>query len=336
MVFITINLPWIFALEEPGIHLIFEKKDGVYSRRALFYQDILLYSIFLNEQQRNSFKDRELTNWLLDRNRELWNDYSHYPKNRRPRSSRVEDRLDRVKANIENLIDMGLLEEGDTAPAEKGSGTVQLYKYTTDGCLLASIILSFDPNKRERANEEAYESIQTILRIEPRASYEIFHSSLHKKYKDRGVFGEFVVDRLRQSVESYSEIKTMRELQYSSLVLFHTNDAAKARPYLDLWNETFDEMPENIQELLLYDIKLSIERKMLYQAKSVKTYEEARLKFKEFPRVLAVEGYCNNCNLSYPIAANTRDYLERTNFLPNKIMSKCLQCKNISVSVPIF
>lgn len=109
---------------------------------------------------------------------ELVDYYSKPPYNHTPQSAGVENRLDRVK----DLINLGLMRETGTAPAEKG-GTrpVQLYGYTDDGRLLACLIESFDQNKREQAYNEAYDILQSILSIEPCASYEIFHSSLYKK-----------------------------------------------------------------------------------------------------------------------------------------------------------
>ena len=84
MVFITIILPCIYQLRPPAIHSIFDKDKGSYTKRALFYQDILLYSKDIKEMQKSSFKDRELTNWLLKHNLELIDDYSMAPNNRTP------------------------------------------------------------------------------------------------------------------------------------------------------------------------------------------------------------------------------------------------------------
>src|SRR5215469_446794 len=120
MVFITIILPCIYQLRPPSIHLIFEKDNGSYTKRALFYQDILLYSKDIKEMKKSSFKDRELTNWLLKHNSELVDYYSDPPYNHTPPSARVENRLDRVKVSVRDLINLGLIRETGTAPAEKG------------------------------------------------------------------------------------------------------------------------------------------------------------------------------------------------------------------------
>ena len=211
---------------------------------------------------------------------------------------------------------------------------VQLYAYTDDGRLLACLIASFDQNKREQAYSEAYDVLQSMLSIEP-ASYEIFHCSLYKKYKARGVFGEFIMDRLRESLESISEITTLGELRYSSLIIFHTNDAAKGRLYLDLWNETFNEMSPIVQELLLFHMKMEIEQRMMHRAMAPQKYEKYRMESIHLSPVLTMEGYCRNCNLGYPLLMQILDHHEKTNFLPNDpIIVECPQCKNNSLHIP--
>src|SRR5438552_14435254 len=129
-------------MRQLGIYLIVEKDNGSYTKRALFFQDILRYSIALNGIQRTSFKDRELTHWLLENNKELKNYYVDSNKHT-PRSTRVDNRLDRVKASVKDLVELGLMVETGTTPAEKG-GTrpVQLYGFTMDGHLLACLIES--------------------------------------------------------------------------------------------------------------------------------------------------------------------------------------------------
>jgi hypothetical protein len=64
----------------------------------------------------------------------------------------------------------------------------------------------------------------------------------------------------------------MRQLQYASLVIFHTDDPEKGMLHFAVWKETFNEMRSDSQELLLYGMKVDIEQRMMYQCKSPKTY----------------------------------------------------------------
>ena len=142
------------------------------------------------------------------------------------------------------------------------------------------------------------------------------------------------MDPLRESLETYLEIKTLRGL-YSSSAFFLTKDMNKRKLYLDIWDEAFNEMTAKVQELLLFDMKIGIEQQMMYSAMAPQTYEEYRLKMIQYPTLLTIEGYCKNCNLGYPMAMPVLEYHERTIFLPNEeIMVECRQCKKISVHIP--
>lgn len=143
------------------------------------------------------------------------------------------------------------------------------------------------------------------------------------------------MDRLRQSLESYSEIKTMGELLYTSLIVFRTSDASKGNLYLDLWSETFKEMSPAVQDLLLFNMKMEIEQRMAHWARAPQTYEKARLEYVQLPTMLVMEGYCKKCNLGYPLIMEVIQYHERTNFQPDDpIIGECPNCKNNSLHVP--
>ncbi len=144
------------------------------------------------------------------------------------------------------------------------------------------------------------------MNTEPRASYEIFDSVLHKKFNEVGLFGEFVIDPLRESLESYPMINTMKELEYS-IVIFRTNSAEKAKLYLDLWDEAFNEMTPDIRELLLFNMKIDIEQRMMTRAMAPQNYEKHRMQNIQKGDLLTIEGYCKNCNLGYPFTTHIRD-----------------------------
>jgi hypothetical protein len=318
-------------LKDPTIYSIVERDDsGFYTKRALLYQDILKFSALKD----GLFKDRELAKWLLSNNRYYIDYYKDTFTKKTNESNRVENILDGIKDKLDDLVYLGLL-DSSTSPAEKGFGDVRVSKCTTDGHLLECIIKSIDSRKRAEAYDEAYNILQMILKIEPRASFEIFHSALYTKYKERGLFGEFVMDRLRESLESHPGT-SMRELR-ASLVIFHTTDLEKGRLHIDLWKETFREMCAHDQELMLYGIKVDMEETMMYRCKSPRTYEEDRYDYRDSPKIVVLEAYCRNCNLGYPGALPLIEYIERTNLRPNDpIVNECPNCKRNSLIVPIL
>ncbi len=160
-----------------GIHTIVEKDEGSYTKRALFYQDILRYYFVMKETNMGPFKDRKLIYWLLKNNLELKRFYVDSDSNTSP-STRMENRLERVQRSVQDLINLGLMLEAGTAPDERGGNRpVKLYSFTPKGSLLACLIEGFVSSKREKANNEGYDVIQSVLSIDP-ASYDIFHSAL--------------------------------------------------------------------------------------------------------------------------------------------------------------
>ena len=82
---------------------------------------------------------------------------------------------------------------------------------------------------------------------------------------------------------------------------------------------------------------MDIEQRMMYQCKSPKTYEENRYKYRDNATRVVLEGYCENCNLGFPLSALLIEYIQRTNLPPNApIVNECPQCKNNSLVVPII
>jgi hypothetical protein len=146
-----------------------------------------------------------------------------------------------------------------------------------------------------------------------------------------------VIDRLRESFESTPETRNTRQLRHASLVTFHTDDAEKNTLRLSLWEETFDEMDYHIKELMLYNMKLDIEHRMMYQCKCPKIYEEGRYTYQNDIRRVVLEGYCKDCDLSQAAVSSLIEYVRRANSQPNDpIIKECPQCKNNSLIIPIL
>ena len=166
--------------------------------------------------------------------------------------------VERVKEGVQDLIRLDLMQETGSAPAEKG-GTrpVALYGYTANGRLLGCLVESFDPKQREKACNDAFNILQSALTTElskhKPPSHEKFLLTLYKKYKDRGVFEEFFMGRLKDTLEPHYEIKNKRGMwemrQHNFLITI--GDPNKLNLLGDLWEETFDEMTPDVRKLLL-------------------------------------------------------------------------------------
>ena len=168
------------------------------------------------------------------------------------------------------------------------------------------------------------------------SSYNVFASRLYAKYRERGVFGEFVIDVLRARLEdSNVKIINMKDL-FSNLGILHFTNKKKADLYSELWTETMNELDEETKKYVLQHIKLEIEGIMGEQVKYIRGFEELRFQLRDRPNILALEGVCHSCGLPSPIQIETIEYLENTKLLPNDPMFvRCRICnKDASITVP--
>lgn len=318
-------------MKDPTTFTIVERdQNGHYTRLALLYQDILKFAVFV--KQGSFFKDRELARWLLYNNQHYFNQYKNLSNKKEKEAVKVNNILyDSVKDKLEDFVMMGLLVD-DKAPASKSPHDVRVCGSTSDAELLTWLIESFDPNKREKAYDEAYSILQIKLNVRPQSSAEIFHSALYKKFKNQRLFGKFVIDPLRESLESNRRTRNIRQLRNASLVILPTNDPDNDMLHLSLWEETLSEMTPDVQDMLLYNMKLDIEHMMMYKCTYPKLYEEARYSYRSELKKVILEAYCADCKLTNCVYINTIEYLRRSNLLTNEpITHECPECKKDSL-----
>jgi hypothetical protein len=86
-----------------------------------------------------------------------------------------------MKDKLNDLVNVGLIGTLGRTKVQKGHATTPIYQY--NGLALASP-----------------------------SSYGKFNAALYKKYKDRGVFGTFVVDPLRERLDSNTHSRDIQEL----------------------------------------------------------------------------------------------------------------------------
>jgi hypothetical protein len=159
-----------------------------------------------------------------------------------------------------------------------------------------------------------------------------------KNIKKNGVFGEFVVNRLRTRLtDPQIQIMNIKEL-FMNLGILHFADKDKADLYSRLWSETMDELDEEVKEHVLQQIKLELEWEMGQQVKYIRGFEELRFQLRDRSNILALEGVCQSCGLPSPIQIETMEYLENTKLLTNDpILVRCRRCnKDASITVPQF
>lgn len=107
---LSITMRGINMKDSPSIRAIFERDEaGNYTKDALLYQNILQFSIVLEKESgggENSFKERELARWLIGYNQEFANEFKG---NKTRMNYRIENRLPRIKARLNNLVGFFLI-----------------------------------------------------------------------------------------------------------------------------------------------------------------------------------------------------------------------------------
>jgi hypothetical protein len=176
-----------------GIHSIFDKdKDGHYTKKALLYQDIIIYSI-AREKEGQIFRDKDpfrhwdLAKYLMNKNNEYINLYKDPSARHTPIKNRIENTQRRTKDKVQDLIDLGLMKKGEDVKESKGTGIIPTFIYTPAGNLFAWIIQSFDTQKRSDSEKEIYKILHdSMFRItDDSSSVSIFFSLLFKKMYER-------------------------------------------------------------------------------------------------------------------------------------------------------
>jgi hypothetical protein len=313
----------------PGINYVFKKDEkGYYTKSALLYQDILRYAIFrkINKLSDDPFRHWDLAEWLMKNNNEFIN---RYKASTTTISNRIEYTQNRTKDSLRDLVYLGLIVDAEQTKIKKGTATTSLYLFTDTAYLIAWIIEGFDPNKRENADNEIYNLFDSNYKrkLSP-SSYDIFNWALYKKYKEKGVFGSFVVDEFRRRLDSNVQTRDMRGL-FHRIGVIYNNNIDQARFFVDLWNETLDELNPEARNLVLHHIKLERERRMEDIVEDLADFEKTRFESRNRYDEVALEGNCTKCKRCYSNALPLRPYLDLVNILPSEpVTANCILCKD--------
>lgn len=259
--------------ESVSIGSVFSKReDGKYTNSARTYQNILKYCLFLkrNQQSENgnnhSFTLWEVTDWLAKN----INGSSHISA-----KARIENRQSTIKIKLRNLVELKLIRISDRRPMKKLEGTTLTYQCTKFGYLLAWIIESFDENcDEDLIQNEIYTLVSDIFTIrEYSSASNIFFSKFVKKCNDRKEFKN-IIALFRQGVSEGNPITITDLFQY--IWRFDFEDVQTRIHFNNLFFETLNELDLETQELILYALKLDIERRMKVVSHDFEKFEQAR------------------------------------------------------------
>jgi hypothetical protein len=250
------------TFEPVAISSIFARKvqNGDYTYSASLYQNILRYFLVLKQKRYEnnglSFTSWEITDWLTINNED------HTDKSIK---DRIENPQKTVKNKLKNLVQLQLLNDAEGRPMARGSGTTSTYQFTEYGSLLAWIIESYNSQiSQEIICNEIYNLLCDIFMVNDTLSSTstvIFISKFFEKCMKREVF-EYIVILFREAlVKIDPQIVRLADL-FQYVLRLDFKDIERRTFLNGLFDETIDELDLKTRKLVLYNLKLDIERKM--------------------------------------------------------------------------
>jgi hypothetical protein len=322
------------AKELPRIDSIFRKnKDGNYTASAFLLQHMLKRSVFLNKVQNesndndgSSFSLWEIARWVISNDPNLVQKYGPKPPNV---EEIIENTQMRFKRKLVHLMDLGLIQKSGTRLQEKGMGTVDVYKYTEYGQLLAFIIEGLDHNGQPRSiNNEIFDLLCLIFPLkEDSPASSILYSKFFRKCKDRGVFENITV-LFREAVSSDIPFISIIDL-FQYVLRFKFNDKERMIYFNNLFDETINELDSKTKELILCSLKLEIEDRMKEQAGYFEGFEKMRFTLRADFRKIALESFCIGCQQFFHIPFDLLEYRKKVRNSYNEFLeltTKCRRC----------
>ena len=340
-----------------SIDSIFKKtSDGNYDKNALLYQDILRYSIVINTRQEYfclgndksnkdnncSFTHWTIAKWLLENNQEFIDRYSKNSYSDKSKKERIENSQKRVKRKLNDLVNLGLIQIKSNVKQQKGNSTVPIYQHTEFGYFMAWLIEGFQQVSKQSSNsfisfEKLYYYLQLIFPItEDSTASIIFFSKFFKKCKEKELFVN-IIYLVKEILDSGRFIKDIVELFRLTLQL-NFKDVRERIIFNELFNETVNELDEDTKKLVLYQLKLDLEKIVEQEGlRHYKGFEDGRFRVRGSYELAAIEGYCYLCQLYYPLGVNILEYRGSILFYSlfgQLIPATCPKCKIRSLVLP--
>ena len=285
----------------PSINMIFERgREGsfVYTDRALLYQDMMAFSFHAPSACKDLFSIWDLAGWLLETNLELKGYYtdsaSHTTK-----SNRTENIQKRIKRNFDNLLHVKLVEHAGERKQSRGTGTIQIYRFTPSGLLLAAILETVRSQKKHEALKKAYDILMSFFTLSPNSPVAtIFHHNFFVKCKKEMVFNRFIVHILALA-NSGITFNTVYDLLVSAMDL-GLKESIDRKRFLDLWLHTLEQLSPYHKKLLLFQMKLNAENRYRSKLEAYsKEYEETWFENRNDYERIVIEGKCHRCEMEH-------------------------------------
>jgi hypothetical protein len=296
------------------------------NNKTSLYRDILFYGL---RKKETYFRVYELTEWLIENNKEFNIKFTEYTaKNKdKGKSDFIENRVERVKNSIENLVDLGLI-EARQAKATKGDASTTEYILTVFGQFV-TLFIAYDQGEdstKEKHVEEIFNFFENYFKTEPISSNNLFGLEYFKKCKENNLFKEHIENILR-SFKSYPDISNENDFFIKLSTINHVKTSK--RLWL-LWKSSLNVFNNNPEKLFyfLHLTKLQLQRTFDDKVRNFSKYEIYRFELRKEPYTVPVQYFCADCNKFNYYGINVIKYIDGL-YLDPSILSdiKCNKCK---------
>jgi hypothetical protein len=301
----------------PHIGMIFDTHNKEYENNSKLCQDILRYPFKSGKTQFRLYED--LAKWLFDKNREFVDEYSD-SESRTPIRTRFANKRQRIERKIDDLINLGLLEQKGTVKATKVNHDMPLFGLTSEGKLVALILERVHKQDRTKINQDLYQFIISWLQ-QFNSSKTIFVRSIYDRYYSENqmdipldIITDHLLDRIRWIFDLIS-------------ILTYTppTDPKNHKRHFKYVYETLQSLDPNIRRSVLLFLKQSYEHQILITYPDRK-WEEEYLKYLDNENFFTLRGKCRNCKQIYYIPTPTEIFLEAILLRGGYPLMNCNEC----------
>jgi hypothetical protein len=229
------------------INAILETQNPMPSLNALLCMDILKYAT--EKKGNDAFRFEDLARWLLSRNDEFFNFYKGTKKHV-TWSARIANRRQRIQRHIDNLVQLGLLEEKSTTKAKKNRVDIPTYDFTLAGYLLAWLIKNTVDSARHLSDivnscKEFNDSCSLVL-----------VTNFFRKCNQRGIF-TYIISFFMSNILPRSLVTHGRDLLLLFLGIPNVLNWLSAAP--EIFIETLKELDTETKKIMLFNCKMEVE-----------------------------------------------------------------------------
>lgn len=236
----------------------------------------------------------------------------------------IENIQRRTKRNVDDLVNLRLMHEVGQVKEERGTALIATFRYTRFGHFLSQIIQCLNSDKD--AESRLYDLFQKTYKILPDSpSITILVSNFIIKIREIDPFAHYV-SIFKDVIDSKSitDIRSVALLIQNNVNLKFQNPA-NAQIFVDLWEEAIGELDPETRKLFLYDQKLDYDQKMCSRS-ITKEYEMLRNDLRQDAKVIALEGFCHECNQRAVTQMKILQYNRRLAYTHTLLSGRAITC----------